>query len=59
MDRDDDDSNVKYLDFYRRDWSAGIIYCHHCDEWEPHMWITGASVVRCPMCDQLIDLVVQ
>jgi hypothetical protein len=53
---DGNGSNVYYIDFYRRNWSVGIVYCADCDMEGAQMWVTGASIVECPHCNQLIDL---
>lgn len=52
------DDNVIYLDLYRRNWSVGIIYCAECDTSVPHMWVTGASVIDCPKCDNKVPLTI-
>lgn len=49
-------NNVIQLDAFRRDWTVGIIYCAECQQVHAHMWVTGASVTRCPGCDLLIDI---
>lgn len=52
----EDKDNVIQLDAFRRDWTVGIIYCAICDRMHAHLWISKASVTRCPGCEQLIDL---
>ena len=53
-----DDKKVIELDAYRKNWSVGIIYCSYCNRSMAHMWSSGASVVNCPECNQLIDLII-
>ena len=53
-----DKKEVVELDAYRKDWSVGIIYCSYCNRSIAHMWISGATVVNCPDCKKLIDLVI-
>jgi len=54
----DDKRAVVALDAYRKDWSVGLVYCAHCNRSMPHLWVSGATVVNCPECKQLIDLVI-
>ena len=50
--------NVYYLDFYRRNWTVGFVYCAKCDLKFPHMWVTGASYIYCDTCKEKIPLVI-
>lgn len=51
-------ANVISIDLYRRNWTVGIIFCGPCGISLPHMWVTGASVVDCPRCQNKIPLTI-
>ena len=56
---DEKKDNLVHLDFYRRNWSVGLIYCAACDQPGYQMWITGAEIIDCPNCGDRIPLILE